>query len=193
MPRWNKLTDEEKKRIDELYMQDTYTIEQIASILNRASITVLRYIQENYSLEERYQHKRINYAKSKTGDKNPMLGKYKEQHPCYKGTLNCPSSRGYQLVLKPKWYSSRVRAKHVFKHHVVVCLRLGLDCIPAGYVVHHCDGDKSNNVFFNLVLLTNAAHTKLHAYLKRLKGATTISKESTLKWVEAHGGGVWHR
>jgi hypothetical protein len=72
----------------------------------------------------------------------------------------------------------------VFVHSLVVCENLGLTEIPKGWVVHHCDINPYNNSFDNLVMITMSDHTRLHRYLA---GATTISKESTLKWVEAHG------
>ena len=88
------------------------------------------------------------------------------------------------MVLKPEWYTGRKKSKHVFVHHIVVCAALGLTEIPKGWVVHHCDENPMNNVFDNLVLMTMTDHGRLH---KTLESATTISKESTLKWVEAHG------
>ena len=86
--------------------------------------------------------------------------------------------------IEPDWYTGRKGSKHVFSHHVVVCEALGLTAIPKGWVVHHCDENPYNNDFSNLVLLTVADHARLHA---ALKGSTTISKESTLKWVETYG------
>ena len=70
-------------------------------------------------------------------------------------------------------------------HHVVVCLEMGLTGIPAKWCVHHCDEDPHNNDFSNLVLLMMSDHMSLHQRV--LKGATTMAKASTLKWVEAHG------
>ena len=85
---------------------------------------------------------------------------------------------------RPDWYTGRKGCKHVFTHHLVVCKHLGLTAIPKGWVVHHCDFNPHNNEFNNLVLMTMRDHNKLHRFLA---GATTISKESTLKWVETCG------
>ena len=35
--------------------------------------------------------------------------------------------------------------------------------IPKGYVVHHIDGNKQNNILSNLVLLTVEEHNNAHA------------------------------
>ena len=104
------------------------------------------------------------------------------KHHSYKGVV--ADGRGYWMVLKPEWYTGRKKSKHVFVHHIVMCAALNLTEIPKGWVVHHCDENPENNVFDNLVLMTITDHGRLH---KTLEGATTISKESTLKWVEAHG------
>ena len=34
--------------------------------------------------------------------------------------------------------------------------------VPAGYVVHHIDGDKTNNTLTNFALMTKADHCRLH-------------------------------
>ena len=34
--------------------------------------------------------------------------------------------------------------------------------IPEGYVIHHIDGDKTNNCILNLLMLSNEHHTSLH-------------------------------
>lgn len=136
-------------------------------------------VLKSYPASYRKARKTHHYRKSKLGDLNPMFNKTREQHHNYKGVVS--DNKGYLLVLKPEWYTGRKRSKHVFQHSVVVCEHLGLTEIPAGYVVHHCDHNPLNNDFSNLVMLTMPEHTALHQHLK---GATTISKESTLKWVE---------
>lgn len=136
---------------------------------------------KSYPAKYRKARKTHHYRKSKLGDLNPMFNKTRELHPNYKGVVS--DNKGYLLILKPEWYTGRKRSKHVFQHSVVVCENLGLTEIPKGFCVHHCDINPLNNDFSNLVMLTMAEHSALHSYLK---GATTISKESTLKWVEAY-------
>lgn len=39
--------------------------------------------------------------------------------------------------------------------------------IPAGYDVHHIDGDKDNNDISNLTIMTKSDHLRLHAHLRK--------------------------
>ena len=48
------------------------------------------------------------------------------------------------------------------EHIFVMQEKLGTT-IPPGYVVHHIDGDKRNNIDSNLILLTIAEHNNAHA------------------------------
>ena len=165
-----------------LYENTELTQQQIADRLGIPFKRVFNFIKANYSTEYRKQRKAVSYRNSKLGTRNPMHGKCGMQHHNYEGVVG--DCKGYLMELKPEWYTGRKGSKHVFQHHIVVCVHLGLTQIPAGWHVHHCDHDPHNNSFDNLVLLTAGDHNRLH---HALKGATTISKESTLKWVEAHG------
>ena len=166
-----------------LYENTELTLQSIADRLGTNRLRVFNWVKNNYSKEYRTNRKRVSYRNSKTGELNPMKGKYAEQHHNYIGTVS--DGKGYLMVLRPEWYTGRKKSKHVFMHHVVVCTGLGLTAIPAGWHVHHVDKDPYNNAFDNLVLITAGDHKRLHAHV--LVGATTISKESTLKWVEAQG------
>lgn len=165
-----------------LYENTELTQQQIAAKLNIPWKRVFNYIKANYSSAFRKQRKAACYRNSKQGALNPMQGKCGVSHHNYQGAVS--DSKGYLMELKPEWYTGRKGSKHVFQHHIVVCLRLNLTEIPRGWHVHHCDHDPLNNSFDNLVLIKAGDHQRLH---RSLAGATTISKESTLKWVEAHG------
>lgn len=165
-----------------LYENTELTQRQIAAKLNVPWKRVFNFIKREYSSAYRKARKAKCYRNSKLGELNPMQGKFGDQHHNFIGVVS--DNKGHLMVLKPDWYTGRKRSKHVFQHHVVVCEALGLSEIPRGFHVHHVDFNPLNNEFDNLVLLTQADHMRLHRYLK---GATTISKESTLKWVEAHG------
>lgn len=166
-----------------LYENTELTLQGIADRTGSTYKRVFNWVKNNYSKEYRTNRKRVSYKNSKTGELNPMTGKYAEQHHNYKGIVS--DNKGYLMVLKPEWYTGRKSSKHVFLHHVVVCEALGLTSVPAGWHVHHVDKDPYNNAFDNLVLMTASDHIRLHNSV--LVGATTISKESTLKWVEAQG------
>ena len=165
-----------------LYETTTLTQQQIADKLGISIAVVFKYVKRHYAKEYRLNRKSLCYRASKLGDKNPMKGKFLELHHNYKGVVG--DNKGYLMVKKPSWYTGRKGSKHVFQHSVVVCEKLGLTEIPKGWVVHHCDINPHNNSFENLVLITMGDHTRLHRYLD---GVTTISKESTLKWVETYG------
>jgi hypothetical protein len=164
------------------YENTTMTQQQIANKLSVSWKQVFNYIKDNYSSAYRKTRKAECYRNSKLGANNPMHGKTGAQHHNYSGVVG--DSKGYLMVLKPSWYTGRVKSKHVFEHHVVVCLALGITQIPRGWCVHHVDNNPHNNNFENLVLCTMADHRRIHSHFE---GATTISKESTLKWVETHG------
>lgn len=165
-----------------LFENTDLTQQQIADKLGLTIRQVNKRVRKLYSAEFRKQRKVQCYRNSKLGYKNPMFNKFYEKHHNYVGIVS--DSKGYWMQLKPSWYTGRKKSKHVFTHHVVLCEALGISEIPRGWHVHHCDGNPQNNDFENLVLLTAGDHARLHRYLE---GVTTISKESTLEWVEVHG------
>lgn len=168
--------------IQHYYENTELTLQQIADRLGIRYKRVFNYVKNNYSSAVRKERKARSYSLSKQGDKNPMLGQTGEDHPRFIGLVS--DAKGYLMVVKPDWYTGRKGSHHVFVHHVVICEAYGLTEIPRGWCVHHCDENPHNNDLSNLVLLTLRDHTRLH---HALKGATTISKESTAKWLEAHG------
>ena len=167
--------------IKELYENTDLTQVSIAAALGIPWKRVYNYIKTNYSTAYRKQRKSRTYRASKLGDLNPSWGLLGEASRKYVGLVS--DAKGYLMIIKPTWYTGRVGSKHVFVHHVVVCEALGITQIEKGWCVHHCDFNPHNNEFSNLVLLRTGEHRSLHA---ALAGVTTISKESTLKWVEAH-------
>lgn len=165
-----------------LIEETNLTQKQIGEMAGKTQKQISKFMKKNYSSAFRKSRKVINYSNSKLGTKNPMFNLLKEEHPNYIGVVS--DNKGYFMRMKPVWYTGRKLSRYVFEHHIVVCEQLGLTEIPKGWNVHHCDHNPQNNQFENLVLLSMQDHQKLH---RALKGATTISKESTLKWVEVHG------
>lgn len=186
MARWNKTSAEKVAQIREQFETTQLTYEQIGQLTGTSYHQVINVVHAHYSKEEILARKQKNYRASKLGEKNPYYGLRGKASPHYIGEIG--DNKGYLMVLKPDWYTGRKGSKHVFAHHVVVCEHLGLTEIPRGYSVHHCDRDTLNNDFSNLVMLKVSDHSALHHWLNT-EGATTISKESTLKWVEARGKG----
>lgn len=165
-----------------LYENTDLTQQQIAAALKCPINRVHKWISRNYTRAYRLEKKSICYRNSKLGEKNPMTGKCGELHHMYIGDVS--DQKGYLMRVKPTWFTSRKNSRHAFTHHIVVCENLGITGIPKGWSVHHCDFNPLNNSFDNLVLLMSGDHNRLH---RHLSGVTTISKESTLKWVETYG------
>lgn len=162
------------------------TLQQIADSLGSTYKIVYR-VWKTYPKEYRVNRKKANYRKSKLGMKNPMKGKTLEKHPRYIGRVS--DCKGYLLVVKPDWYTGRRSSHHIFEHSKVWCEHNNLTEIPKGFIVHHCDMDKTNNDISNLIMMEMGLHSKLHHILGSV---TTISKESTTKWLEAERRGDTH-
>lgn len=163
-----------------MYENTDLTIAAIAAELGLSFKPVYTYIRSSYSKEYQLERKKRSYSLSKRGSKNPCYG-----NTAHNANAQPKSdSKGYLLVVKPAWFAGRVGSRHVFQHSAIWCAFSGRTAVPAGYCIHHCDQDKVNNSYQNLICVSLRDHQKLHAWLE---GATTISKESTAKWLEAHG------
>lgn len=166
------------------YIDNTdLTHKQIAAKLGIPWKRVFNFHKNNYTVEQRRERAKKSWSNAKLHGVNAMRGKVGELHHNHIGDVS--DNKGYLMRLKPDWYTGRANSKHVFVHSLVVCELLGLTEIPRGWCVHHCDVNPLNNDAGNLVMCTVGDHQRIHRHL--LAGATTISKESTLKWVEAHG------
>ena len=142
------------------FKNTTLTYQQISDLTDIKMWKVAKTIKDEFSKSEILIRKSKNYSKSKIGDKNSMTGRVRELHPNYKGEVS--DGKGYTLILKPSWYTGRKGSKHIFQHHAIICVKLGLTCIPKGYCVHHINEIKTDNSPDNLVLMTTKAHAKLH-------------------------------
>ena len=160
-------SDELKQQIKELYETTDLSVNEIEKILKHRD--VMGFIIDNYSKDYREARHRRLLSQQKLGDKNPMRGKCGIQHPNYKGLVS--DGKGYLMILKPDWYTGRKGCKHIYYHHYVWCINMGITEIPKGYVVHHIDLDKTNNDINNLALMTNSAHSKLHRRLDKLQNS----------------------
>ena len=161
-----EIPDDVVRLICDLYENTDMPLNKIREQVGIRGSKVTDILKEHFSPEYMRERKSHLYSLSKRGDKNPMLGKCKEEHPRYKGIVS--DGKGYLMCLKPEWYTGRAGCTHVFVHTIVMCEALGLTELPKGYVVHHINGDKHNNHIDNLALLTNSAHSKLHTYQRSL-------------------------
>ena len=150
----------------------------LATICSEAKVEywqMQQVLKANFSEKQYNDRKSRLYRKSKLGDRNPMTGKVGQEHPRYVGVVE--DGNGYLMVNRPDWYTGRRGKQYVFQHTIVLCQLLGITELPAGFVVHHIDLDKKNNDSNNLALMTDGAHKRLHAKLKRImQGAETIDK-----------------
>lgn len=68
----------------------------------------------------------------------------------------------YVLVIAPDEYpGKKYRGRYCYEHHLVWWRNTG-QVVNPGYVVHHKDGNKHNNIFSNLELLSLSNHMRLH-------------------------------
>ena len=75
---------------------------------------------------------------------------------------------GYRLILdptNPKAMKGDNWRGYVYEHISVAEKFLGRDIGP-NEIVHHLDGDRSNNRIGNLLVLDNGQHLKLHKWLR---------------------------
>ena len=162
-----EFSSESKLKIRELYETTDLSVNKIEKILKHRD--VMGYIIDTYSKEYRDNRHKILLSKQKIGNQNPMKNKYGLQHPNYKGIIS--DGKGYLMILKPDWYTGRKGCKHIYYHHYVWCINMGITEIPKGYVIHHIDLDKTNNDIENLALMTVSAHSKLHQMLNKLQNS----------------------
>lgn len=71
------------------------------------------------------------------------------------------SPAGYVFIYDPENPMANSRG-YVREHRLVMSKHLGRT-LTEDEIVHHIDGDKSNNSINNLEIMTNAEHTALHA------------------------------
>lgn len=82
----------------------------------------------------------------------------------------------------------RVQYKHNHMHESqrIYCKLLGIEKLPRALVVHHIDGDPTNDDVNNLSLMTYTAHNRIHAKDRKIwnKGLTTDTSEKWKKTIE---------
>lgn len=89
---------------------------------------------------------------SKKGESNPLFGKTREKHPTFKGGY-IHKRLGYRFV--------QHKGKKVYEHRLVMERKLGKK-LNKGEIVHHLNGNKTDNRPENLVVMTQSEHVILH-------------------------------
>ena len=152
-----------------------YTIEKIAEVLGTTFHNVGYVIGHCLPPDERKALARLRYSASKTGTKNPMKGKCGEQHHNWKG--ECDDGNGYLTCIH--------NGERQFVHRVVMAQAVGVPKITDELVVHHIDGDKTNNDLDNLALVTKAGHKAVHYMQSKDSKALQLKKTSIADAVTA--------
>jgi hypothetical protein len=163
MPRPRDITVNQEKTVCRLFDMTHMTYAVIAEEVGVSVKQVHDAVHRNYPQERIAKRKAVSYRNSKIGAKNPSFARSGSEAFHWEGGEPVADGKGYLIVPKPDWYTGRRGSKYVFMHSVVMCELLGLTEIPAGFVVHHVDGNRLNNDPSNLALMTNAAHSRLHA------------------------------
>ena len=159
--------------IKELLETTELTYRQIGARLGISRSTVYRYISINYT--EEYRQARAAKMFSNCG-----CGGWSSK----KVTGSVVKSGAYLWQRRPDWYTGDAAILDVCVHRVVLCAGLGITEIPDGWVGHHCDEDKFNNDFNNLVLMRRGDHQRLHV---TMRGTALPSKAETLQWIAENG------
>ena len=99
------------------------------------------------------------------GKENPMFGKFKNDNPAWNGGRKIRRD-GYVLVIAPQNHPYPISngkdsgTKYILEHRLVMEMHIGRYLDP-NEVIHHIDGDPSNNSIDNLRLYsTQAEHIR---------------------------------
>ena len=63
-------------------------------------------------------------------------------------------------------------------HYRIGEKKYSYDKIPANFVIHHIDGNKDNNQYFNLILLHKKDHRRIHVTKSLIIKSVQPSKEN---------------
>jgi hypothetical protein len=150
-------------------LKNEMTMEKIAVALETTLHNISHVLRANMSKAELATIKAVKYSASKTGNKNPMKDKFREQHHNWQG--ECSDCKGYLTIL--------FNGKRVFVHQAVMMEHLGILQLPENMAVHHIDNNPLNNALDNLALTTGIGHRTLH-YLQAQDSLVLKSRKSTI-------------
>lgn len=161
------------KKLVYLYVNKKLTFSEISKITNISTSTIRRRIIKQ-GIEPRKGERLLDTTRERisiknTGRKWTLSEDQKKKLSKMFKKLRAKTAKGWSL--KPSGYLEITRGKNRFKsvHRVVMEKHLGRK-LKKDEVVHHIDGDKTNNEITNLKVMNRKEHNKLHAlenYSKR--------------------------
>lgn len=138
----------------------------------------LKLIVGEKAFSNRYSKK---LSVQKIAELNPKHGSVGLHCHNFKGLAS--DNKGYLTIRKPTWWTGTAKSGRIYWHHFVYATVNFKTEIPKGFVIHHIDCDKSNNIPSNLHLCSVSDYSKLHKQIA--KGVTTIPEGSSCKCGEA--------
>lgn len=166
-----------KDILHELYIVEKLSIPDIANKLNmNKSLTRSLLIKNGITLRSRAEGVRCSSHKlglHLKGKKRVFSDEWKENISKAKISRSDDTAKGFSLKLSGYIEITRGINKGKSQHVLIMQERIGRKLMN-DEVVHHIDGDRSNNDINNLALMTKSGHCKHHAltnYSKRERGS----------------------
>jgi len=156
----------QKEYICFLYVNKKLSIAQIAMQINRAPSTIRLILLKKGLLRTRTEGIRIASKDGRTcvikGKKRIFTEEWKENISIARKLWANENAKGKSL--KPSGYIELTRGEHKYKseHKLIMETKLGRK-LKKEEVVHHIDGNKTNNNLDNLQLMTRSEHSSHHA------------------------------
>lgn len=166
---------------------DMISLEDLARKLNVRFTTISEIWKKRFLPKEIEQ--RSSLCRSKAIKVHMTLSK-KALEEMHKMAHYTKDGHGYLLMLKPAWFTGRLDSKHIYVHQVVMAENLGISEIPEGFVIHHINGDRTDNQIENLSLLTNSAHLKQHQVVPLSNQLTMWELNEFMMWKSQTGTAI---
>ena len=161
------------RSIPDLYEREKQSIPQIASITglprSRVRKKLLDAGVQMRSRAEGVRLSRDRIAEGNRGKRRPKSAAHRRR--ISEGRRKWAEENARGVSVKPNGYVEYTRGEHKGRsvHVIAMEQRLGRP-LRADEVVHHVDGDRSNNDINNLALMTRSAHGRLHRREDELAG-----------------------